>query len=53
MRCFDTDAAAEGLLKRLLTSSSFTAPMATFVRRKTEIEMEEKKYSDDYASTDV
>lgn len=44
-RYFDTNAASEGFSKRLLTSSSSMAPIAVFVRRKTDTTMQNKKYS--------
>lgn len=50
---FDTDAAAEGLSKRMLTASSLMGPIATFVRRKTDIPMENRNYSVAYASKDL
>lgn len=46
---FDTDAATEGLSKRLLTWSSFMEPIGTLDRRKTNKVMEEKKYNVAYA----
>lgn len=41
----NTDAAADVFSKRSLISSSFMAPIATFLRRKTDTAMEDKKYS--------
>lgn len=40
----DTNEAAEGLSKSLLTSTSFIAPIATFVLLKTDLAMEGQKY---------
>lgn len=39
------DEAAEGLSKRLSTSTSFVAPTATFARRRTDRELGDKIYS--------
>lgn len=44
---FDTCAAVEGFSKKLLTCS-ILAPIATFIRRKTNTAMHEKKYSMGY-----
>lgn len=41
----NTNEAAEGLSKRLLTSNSVLPPIATFVRRTTDKAMKEMKYS--------
>lgn len=48
---FDTDAASKRLSKRLLTSSSFMAPITTFVRRKLNTTMEYMEFSVTFAST--
>lgn len=42
---FDTNEAAKGLSKRLWTSASSIAPNETFVMHKTDMTMEDKKYS--------
>lgn len=42
---FDTEAGAKELLNNLLTSSSFRAPITTFVRRNTDHVMENKNCS--------
>lgn len=47
---FDTNAAAEGLSKRLLASSPFMVPIATFMRRRTDTALKENNYSTAFVS---
>lgn len=49
-KLFDTCAASKEFSKSMLTSSSFMAPITTFVRRTTNTSMYENKYSVAYAS---
>lgn len=51
--CLSTGAAAESLSKRLLTSSSVMAPMATFVRCKMDVAIVSLKYSVAFASNEL
>lgn len=50
---FDTNAAANMLSKRLLTSITIMAPIATCARRKTDTAMEQKKCSTAFAMKDT
>lgn len=50
---FHTNAAAEGLSKRLLPSNAYMVPMATCVRRTTDTTMENQRYCVPYASKDL
>lgn len=49
-KLFDTDAAAEGMLKSFPSPSSFMAPIETFVGCKMDTTMEEREYSTAFAS---
>lgn len=51
-RLFDTDADSDRLSKRFLFSSTFMGPIATFVRRKPDAAMEEKKNSAEFMTKD-
>lgn len=49
---FHSDAAAERLSKRLLTSITIIAPTVTFVRGKTDTAMEDKTYNTSFLTKD-
>lgn len=53
VKMFYTHATAERLSKSLLSSSSFRASTATFVTRKRDAAMEDKKYTSTFASKEL
>lgn len=51
-KIFDTKAAADKFSKKLFTSTSFVARIGTFLRHKTDINMQHKEYSSVFSLKD-